>query len=416
MFTPYSCEGCSLDSYDMPEEVIAGGENLENEDAHDLSRFLDVEATEMEVPNHGNESDEDYAPDQPLICKICFVTFKTKSGWRNHKVIHQKFRMKEFACYICYRMFYWDKDCRRHIKNIHGEENYNKEESRKAARSNQKTNRIVYHQPSLNHQDYHHLNQQNQLRPKPSQKNHQNSQSSQMLTQNNNVFKMKIELLKSHEKKTKNNSNKETYSEYSMRSEETPTNAKDCFFNNDYHNSNYVKNSGNEMMHKDDCSIDDKNNDVLSTYTIHLSEETTIENHILKAQDDLKELLDDVVSSDESFIGIEDAFETVDPDLCANEHTPEFDLESSNSNGGFGSVCSNVEVISYLPQSTSFDQNFKVNYNLKVDMHNFVLPQDIVIEPKSDSDLFLSKRTFKCSHCPRKFINDEYLKIHEKSC
>ena len=35
-----------------------------------------------------------------------------------------------------FRRFYWDKDCRRHVKNIHGIDNYDPEESRQAANIN----------------------------------------------------------------------------------------------------------------------------------------------------------------------------------------------------------------------------------------------------------------------------------------
>ena len=95
----------------------------------DISDYLEVEAREDEA-----ESEEDVETEEgSLVCKICFATFKTRSGWKNHKVIHQKFRTKEYACYICYRRFYWDKDCRRHVKNIHGLDFYDSEESKLAA-------------------------------------------------------------------------------------------------------------------------------------------------------------------------------------------------------------------------------------------------------------------------------------------
>merc|ERR1719282_947640 len=98
------------------------------EENRDINEFLEVETRD--------DSEEDVSVDKPLVCKICFAKFKTKSGWKNHKVIHQKFRTKEFACYVCFRRFYWDKDCRRHIKNIHGIDNYDAEESRAAANIN----------------------------------------------------------------------------------------------------------------------------------------------------------------------------------------------------------------------------------------------------------------------------------------
>ena len=106
----------ALFSYNCEHEAV------KDEDTKDLSEYLEVETKE--------DSDDETPGDEPLICKICFAQFKTKSGWKNHKVIHQKFRTKEFACYICFRRFYWDKDCRRHVKNIHGIDNYDSEESR----------------------------------------------------------------------------------------------------------------------------------------------------------------------------------------------------------------------------------------------------------------------------------------------
>jgi len=117
--------GLSLDalfSYNCEQEAV------KDDDTKDLSEYLEVETKE--------DSDDETSGDEPLICKICFAQFKTKSGWKNHKVIHQKFRTKEFACYICFRRFYWDKDCRRHVKNIHGIDNYDSEESRSAANIN----------------------------------------------------------------------------------------------------------------------------------------------------------------------------------------------------------------------------------------------------------------------------------------
>jgi len=419
IFTLYSCEGCcSVNSYDVRGDKIADCEDLDNEDAHDLSRFLNVEATEMEVSNHGYESDEDYAPDQPLICKICYATFKTKSGWRNHKVTHQKFRTKEFACYICYRMFYWDKDCRRHIKNIHGVENYNREESRKAARLNQKTNRIVHHQPSFQNQDKHHLIQQyqQQERIQPSQKDPQHLNTGQMSSRNNNIFKMKIELLKSHEKITNTNSSNETPSEYKMLSKEIPSNVNDCFYKDDNHDSIDVINDSKDIQYRSDDSNDELTNSNKYLVKENSITQEEIENHTQKVKDDLGELLDDGGSSEESFIGNEDAFETVDPDQYADENASKYVFDSFNCNDGFSSVCSYVDGMSSNTHKNFSDENIEVNDNLTVDMFNFVIPKDIIIEPKSDSDLFLTKRTYKCSHCPRKFVNVEYLKIHEKSC
>ena len=115
-------------SHDLPATDPGSDGDLELE-AADISDYLEVEAREDEA-----DSEEDVETEEgSLVCKICFATFKTRSGWKNHKVIHQKFRTKEYACYICYRRFYWDKDCRRHVKNIHGLDFYDSEESKLAA-------------------------------------------------------------------------------------------------------------------------------------------------------------------------------------------------------------------------------------------------------------------------------------------
>ena len=104
----------------------------EDTDSADVSDYLQMESREDDP-----ESEEDVESSEgSLVCKICYATFKTRSGWRNHKVIHQKYRTKEYACYICYRRFYWDKDCRRHVKNIHGLDFYDPEESKLAANIN----------------------------------------------------------------------------------------------------------------------------------------------------------------------------------------------------------------------------------------------------------------------------------------
>ena len=99
-----------------PEELIK-----DDEDTRDVSDFLELETRE--------DSEEDQE-EGSLICRVCFAKFKTRSGWKNHKVIHQKFRTKEFSCHVCFRRFYWDKDCRRHVKNIHGIDHFDPDESR----------------------------------------------------------------------------------------------------------------------------------------------------------------------------------------------------------------------------------------------------------------------------------------------
>ena len=121
--------GLDFDSFLHQNLDDLSGSETGWEDLADISDYLHVEAREDEP-----ESEDDVeTSDGSLVCKICYATFKTRSGWRNHKVIHQKFRTKEYACYICYRRFYWDKDCRRHVKNIHGLDFYDSEGSRQAA-------------------------------------------------------------------------------------------------------------------------------------------------------------------------------------------------------------------------------------------------------------------------------------------
>ena len=87
----------------------------------DVSDFLELET---------REDSEEEQEEGSLVCTVCFAKFKTRSGWKNHKVIHQKFRTKEFSCHVCFRRFYWDKDCRRHVKNIHGIDHFDPDESR----------------------------------------------------------------------------------------------------------------------------------------------------------------------------------------------------------------------------------------------------------------------------------------------
>jgi len=132
--TVHSLLGLDFDSFLHENLGLAGSEDCCEDD---ISDYLQVEAREDEP-----ESEEDAETSEgSLVCKICYATFKTRSGWRNHKVIHQKFRTKEYACYICYRRFYWDKDCRRHVKNIHGLDFYDSEESKLAANvETEKTN------------------------------------------------------------------------------------------------------------------------------------------------------------------------------------------------------------------------------------------------------------------------------------
>jgi len=146
----------------------------DEDDTKDLSEYLEVETKE-------DSDDEEMSGDDPLICKICFAQFKTRSGWKNHKVIHQKFRTKEFACYICFRRFYWEKDCRRHVKNIHGVEDYHSEESRAAANINQSS----YFDPEKRGNDF--FNPNDDLETNPI------DLSTDL---KNNFLKMKIQMVK----------------------------------------------------------------------------------------------------------------------------------------------------------------------------------------------------------------------------
>ena len=150
------------------------------EENRDINEFLEVETRD--------DSEEDVSVDKPLVCKICFAKFKTRSGWKNHKVIHQKFRTKEFACYVCFRRFYWDKDCRRHIKNIHGIDNYDAEESRAAANRNYSK---CGHDGNQNEHNIDLL--KNIEKPDDSDKTLDNFESDLVKT---NFLKMKLEMVK----------------------------------------------------------------------------------------------------------------------------------------------------------------------------------------------------------------------------
>ena len=473
-------------------------EGSDFEDSNDLSKFLQVEATEGEIISPGYESDEEFSPDKPLICKICFATFKTKSGWRNHKITHQKFRTKEFACYICYRRFYWDKDCRRHIKNIHGEENYDREESRRAADVNYpKIRNLNLHQqhqhashqqhkqqPRQHQQHYHQQQQQQQQQHQhQSQQQHQHyrqqSQSqyhqqqqfqqyhpntspttSKFVHPNNNIFKMKIELLKSQEKKAINtnaikepNSDDNSTPQDDFTPPDTNENTNDCFYNddNDSH-SNDDNNDGLSRYDDNDANSNDshsvaQNSSHTSTPRSGFVKEGTItmdeiKDHMQKVKDDLGELLEEGDSSDENGTGHghDDSFETVDPNLYTEDISSKLEdspsrnkpdenndnyleeknmTESNFSDNDFASA--NVDGmggVAISDQDSVVDDNtdFKVNENMTVDMFDFTVPADIVIQPKSSSDLFLLKKRFKCQDCPRTFLNVKYLNIHEKSC
>jgi len=415
----------------FPEQSFENNEMSDFEESNDISKFLHVEAIE-EVPSPGYESDEEFSPDKPLTCRICFATFKTRSGWKNHKVTHQKFRTKEFACYICFRRFYWDKDCRRHIKNIHGEENYDAEESRRAADINYPKSRNFI-PPYIPHQS-------------------SNSNTSKFFHPNNNIFKMKIELLKNQEKKAINeNAIKEPNSDENitppdLSPTDTNENTNDCFYND-------VENDNDDHMTKNSSSPSPR---AESSFTMD-----EVKDHIKMVKDDLGELLEEGDSSDENVAGNDDAFETVDPNLYTEEQnskqiddlneedeeengeeneeeneeendlveTDEFvqnnefenhefvqnnEFAENNVDGMSGLVLGDT---SSICSSTVTNQNdFQVKENLTVDMFDFELPEHIVIEPKSSRDLFIMKKRFKCQECPRRFLNMKYLKLHEKSC
>ena len=79
-----------------PDELIKDDDDTRK----DVSDFLELET---------REDSEDEQEEGSLVCTVCFAKFKTRSGWKNHKVIHQKFRTKEFSCHVCFRRFYWDK-------------------------------------------------------------------------------------------------------------------------------------------------------------------------------------------------------------------------------------------------------------------------------------------------------------------
>eukprot|EP00092_Neocalanus_flemingeri_P034670 GFUD01037718.1.p1 GENE.GFUD01037718.1~~GFUD01037718.1.p1 ORF type:complete len:563 (+),score=172.81 GFUD01037718.1:56-1744(+) len=449
--------GFSVDSA-LPGQDYENNEGSDFEETNDISKYLQVEAFE-EIPSPGYESDEEFSPDKPLICKICYATFKTRSGWKNHKVTHQKFRTKEFACYICFRRFYWDKDCRRHIKNIHGEENYDAEESRRAADIN--------YPKSRNDADINYPKSRNETDIKNT-KNHPSTNTTKFFHPNNNIFKMKIELLKNQEKKAINenaikqpnsddNSSPKNYSPT-----DTNENTNDCFYKeSDIDNDKY----GPADFNKE------------STITME-----EIKDHIKQVKDDLGDLLEEGESSDENVGGNDDAFETIDPDLYAEDHiskqidnfdkrddleetdeyffdkendleeTGEFvennnlvendgsdennelvknselfenddlvethtfvantDFAENNVDGMTGPINSDYSSVS----SSSLADDFQVNENLTVDMFDFKVSENILIEPKASRDLFILKKRFKCQECPRRFLNMKYLKVHEKSC
>jgi len=425
--------GFSLDSYDVMGQDVADIEGSDNEETNDLSKYLYVEATEVKVP--GFESDEDFSPDKPLVCKICYATFKTKSGWRNHKVTHQKFRTKEFACYICYRRFYWDKDCRRHIKNIHGEENFDREESRQAARVNHQKSKTLQQQTSL-HQyqqnQYHHFNHKNEFNQQKklqAQQEHQNfpsSNKSQVFQSNNNVFKMKIELLKSHEKKGINtNAIKDPNSDILMLQDKSTRKVTHGFNNDDddesisdddYCQINEDEDSRGKISEDDDKETRDEYYTEKNDYTYEVIKESSmtmeeIKDHMKKVKDDLGELLEeDDSSSDDDIDRNDETFETVDPNLYTDENSCKNADDKSNDG---------VDVNDGITVSTdSSYQNFSVNENLTVDMFDFILPSEILIQPQSDSDLFRGIKRLKCPNCPRRFLNTRYLEIHqnEHSC
>jgi len=428
--------GFSLDSYDVTGQDVADIEGSDCEETNDLSKYLHVEATEVKVP--GYESDEDFSPDQPLVCKICYATFKTKSGWRNHKVTHQKFRTKEFACYICYRRFYWDKDCRRHIKNIHGEENYDREESRQAARVNQQKSKTLQQQPSLQQyqqKQYHHFNHRNQhtrlqynqhQKFQTFQQEHQNFPSSnknKVFQSNNNVFKMKIELLKSHEKKGINtNAIKEPNSDILMLRDNSTSKVTIGFNNDDDDES--ISDDDNSKINVDevdhgrtsedddketrDENYTDKNDDykVIKESSITMEE---IKDHMKKVKDDLGELLEeDDSSSDDNIDRNDETFETVDPNLYTDENSCKNADEKSKDDVDENDGRTVITDSSY--------QNYSVNENITVDMFDFSLPPEILIQPQSDSALFRGIKRLKCPNCPRRFLNTRYLEIHEHSC
>lgn len=470
--------GFSVDS-------VFSGQDFENEvadfeESNDISKFLHVEAYE-ETPSPGYESDDDFSPDKPLTCRICFATFKTRSGWKNHKVTHQKFRTKEFACYVCFRRFYWDKDCRRHIKNIHGEENYDAEESRRAADINypkskwnnpqQSQSRIYPQRGQINFP-------QNQPQNFPKIYPHNlpqtpNSQTSKFFHPNNNIFKMKIELLKNQEKKAINeNAIKEPNSdEHSTPNDFSPTdtneNTNDGFFNehenDDRDNFDHIMNSQSSSPQADF--------DKESTITME-----EVKDHIKKVKDDLGDLLEEEDSSDGNAGGCgDDSFETIDPNLYTENQNSNQNVESEDNesdaadefveNNDFAEnhkFVQNNDLLEnnkdgnkdYLvePEVDEFDQcndfaesNFaennvdgmsglfindnssscfssrpsddmQVNEHLTVDMFDFSLPENICIEPKVSRDLFTLKKRFQCPECPRKFLNIKYLKIHENFC
>ena len=143
---------------------------------------------------------------------------------------------------------------------------------------------------------------------------------------------------------------------------------------------------GSDVKHAGDISLSvGVNSSHESTITME-----EIKNHMKKVQEELGDLLDDDGdSSDESIVGDDDPFETVDPNLYEDENTPKYTgiKDSSDSN--------NIDFLSIASTELGTDgktENIKIYENLKVDMFDFILPKDVVIVPKSASDLFLSKK------------------------
>jgi len=53
-------------------------------------------------------------------CNVCSLVCKSRRQLQNHLKTHEKFRSRNYPCPICPKRFYWEKDVKRHTRDIHG--------------------------------------------------------------------------------------------------------------------------------------------------------------------------------------------------------------------------------------------------------------------------------------------------------
>lgn len=127
VFVPVDDEDLN-ETFEDGKENNASSEGFSNGHERDPPDYIQIQpevpyfddATEVDYPQDYEIADEDYSFEIENQCNICSTVCKTRRQLQNHLKTHEKFRSRDFPCLVCPKRFYWEKDVKRHTRDIHG--------------------------------------------------------------------------------------------------------------------------------------------------------------------------------------------------------------------------------------------------------------------------------------------------------